>query len=188
MKQLKMIRYAGSVVENSLPSGYSFAFFDGSESEASAWCDVCRRAEMVTSPNDAEVFKRVMLSVEGIEPERDIFFVISPSGERVATSALIRRESDNSGYLHMVAVIPEAQGLGIGRAMLSFAMTLAEERELDFCRLTTDDFRLAALKIYLSAGFKPVIYGAPEDDMNERWRAVCQKLGIDFDALELVIR
>ena len=102
-----------------------------------------------------------LAEAEGIEPQKDIFFVVSPSGERVATSALIRRESDNSGYLHMVAAVPEARGQGIGHAMLSFAMKQAEERKLDFCRLTTDDHRLAALKVYLSGGFKPVLYGAP---------------------------
>lgn len=186
MKQLKMIRYSAEVTETALPQGYYFSFFDGSDSDVFAWCDVCRRAGMVTSNDDADVFRRVMLSVEGIEPQKDIFFVVSPSGERVATSALIRRESDNSGYLHMVAAVPEARGQGIGHAMLSFAMKQAEERKLDFCRLTTDDHRLAALKVYLSGGFKPVLYGAPEDNMRERWSVVCQNLGIDFDALEFI--
>ena len=49
-----------------------------------------------------------------------------------------------------------------------------------------DDHRLAALKVYLSGGFKPVLYGAPEDNMRERWSVVCQNLGIDFDALEFI--
>ena len=188
MKQLKMVRYSSEVTEEELPQGYYFAFFDGSDSDVFAWCDVCRRAGMVTSTDDADVFRRVMLSVEGIEPQKDIFFVVSPSGERVATSALIRRESDNSGYLHMVAAVSEVRGRGIGHAMLSFVLKQAEERKLDFCRLTTDDYRLAALKVYFAGGFKPVLYGAPEDNMRERWRTVCQNLGIDFDALEFIVR
>lgn len=188
MKQLKMIRYSQSVVERPLPEGYSFAFFKNSQADVDAWCEICRRAEMVTSIDNNEVFDRVMRSVEEIELEEGLFFVLSPTGERVATSALIGRKSDNSGYLHMVAAIPEERGRGIGGAMLSFAMMLAEERGFDFCRLTTDDFRLAAIKSYFSAGFKPVLYGGEEEAMSVRWGYIYRELGLALDYGEFIVR
>ncbi len=44
MKQLKMIRYSGSVVQRELPCGYSFVLFKDCESDVAAWCDICRGA------------------------------------------------------------------------------------------------------------------------------------------------
>jgi hypothetical protein len=68
--------------------------------------------------------------------------------------------------------------------MLSFAMTMCEERGIDHCILTTDDYRLPAIKNYLVGGFRPVIYEDPESDMRARWLAVAKNLG--FEDLEFI--
>lgn len=176
MKQLKMIRYSGSVVTRELPQGYSFAFFKDSSADIDAWCEICREADMVTSQNNGEVFDKVMRSVKGIELERDLFFVVDSKGRRVATSALIHNKEKNSGYLHMVAAIPDVRNMGIGHAMLSFATSLAQERGIDYCVLTTDDYRLAAIKNYLCGGFRPVLYAGLDEEMRKRWAEVAKKL------------
>ena len=179
MKQLKMIRPKGELVKRSLPEGYSFVFFKECSEDINAWCDICRKASMCSNPNNDEAFTKVMRSVKGIELEKDLFFVVAPDGSKIATSALIHNKEKNSGYLHMVAAIPEHRNLGIGHAMLSFAMSLAEDRGIEYCILTTDDYRLAAIKNYLVGGFCPVIYDDPESDMRARWLAVAEKLGFD---------
>ena len=184
MKQLKMIRPKGEVVKRSLPEGFSFVFFEECREDIDAWCDICREAKMLSSTENEEVFAKVMRSVRGIELERDLFFVVAPNGKRVATSAIIHNKEKNSGYLHMVAAVPSYRNLGIGHAMLSFAMTLAEERGIDYCVLTTDDYRLPAIKNYLVGGFRPVIYDDPESDMRERWQNVAKALG--FESLEFI--
>ena len=180
MKQLKMIRPKGNVLKRSLPDGYSFAFFTECIDDVEAWCDICRKANMCSNPNSEEVFAKVMRSVGDIELEKDLFFVVAPDGSKIATSALIHKKEKNTGYLHMVAAIPEHRNLGIGHAMLSFAMTIAEERGIDYCVLTTDDYRLPAIKNYLVGGFRPVLYDDPDSDMRSRWLAVAEKLGFDF--------
>ena len=43
--------------------------------------------------------------------------------------------------------------------------------------LTTDDFRLSAIKTYLDAGFCPVLYADPDSDQRARWDAVIAALG-----------
>ena len=177
MKQLKMIRPHGEVVKRSLPDGYSFVFFKDCRADIDAWCDICRKANMASNNDNDEIFNKVMRSVRGIDLENDLFFVVAPDGTKIATSALIHKKDSNSGYLHMVAAIPEYRNLGIGHAMLSFAMSLSEERGIDYCVLTTDDYRLPAIKNYLVGGFCPVIYDDPESDMRLRWISVAQKLG-----------
>lgn len=184
MKQLKMIRPKGKVVPRSLPEGYSFAFFTECREDIDAWCDVCRKADMLVTTDNDTVFNKVMRSVRDIELEKDLFFVVAPDGSKVATSALIHKKESNSGYLHMVAAVPEYRNLGLGHAMLSFAMSLAEERKLDYCVLTTDDYRLPAIKNYLVGGFRPVIYYDPDSDMRLRWLSVAQKLG--FESLNFI--
>ena len=179
MKQLKMIRPKGELVKRSLPEGYSFTFFRECKEDIDAWCDICRKASMCSNPNNDEAFTKVMRSVKGIELEKDLFFVVAPDGSKIATSALIHNKEKNSGYLHMVAAIPEHRNLGIGHAMLSFAMSLSEERKIEYCVLTTDDYRLAAIKNYLVGGFCPVLYDDPESDMRTRWLAVAEKLWFD---------
>ena len=181
MKQLKMIRYKGEYKSRALPEGYSFAFFDGSQADIDSWCDICRGANMLSNPDNNEAFRKVILSVRGIEPIKDLFFVVAPDGRRAATCTLISRADEKgtvSGYLHMVAALPEFRNLGLGHAMVSFSNALSAERDIDYCILTTDDYRLPAIKNYLVGGYRPVIYEDPESDMRSRWLAVAEKLGI----------
>lgn len=184
MKQLKMIRPRGEVLKRYLPEGYSFVFFKECREDIDAWCDICRKANMCSNPDNEEAFAKIMRSVKAIELEKDLFFVVAPDGAKIATSALIHNKEKNTGYLHMVAAIPEHRNLGIGHAMLSFAMTMCEERGIDHCILTTDDYRLPAIKNYLVGGFRPVIYDDPESDMRARWLAVAKNLG--FEDLEFI--
>lgn len=184
MKQLKMIRYSGEVKARSLPEGFSFVFFKDCREDIDVWCDICRAAKMFSSLDNDESFRKIMRSVKHIELERDLFFVVAPDGKRIATSTLIHNKEKNSGYLHMVAAIPDYRNIGLGHAMLSFAMSLAEERGIDHCVLTTDDYRLPAIKNYLVGGFRPVLYDDPDSDMRERWLAVAQNLG--FETLDFI--
>ena len=179
MKQLKMIRPKGEAFKRALPEGFSFAFFTECQEDIDAWCDICRKANMVKSGENEDNFNKIIRSVKGIDPCKDLFFVVAPDGKRIATSALIANTEKNTGYLHMVAAIPDYRNMGIGYAMLSFALIIAEERGLDYCILTTDDYRLPAIKNYLVGGFRPVIYDDPDSDMRARWLAVAEKLGFE---------
>ena len=187
MKQLKMIRYKGEHKKRELPQGYSFSFFVESKEDIDAWCDICRAANMVKSDNNEESFDKIIRSVKGIEPEADLFFVVDENGRRVATSALIHNKEKNTGYLHMVAAIPDVRNKGIGHAMLSFAIDMAEQRGIDACILTTDDYRLPAIKNYICGGFLPVIYDGLDEEMRTRWDEVAIKLGITLRDEDFVI-
>ncbi len=47
--------------------------------------------------------------------------------------------------------------------------------------LGTEDFRIAAVSIYLTLGWRPFIY---RDDMHARWRAIFARLGRKVEGLE----
>jgi mycothiol synthase len=76
----------------------------------------------------------------------------------------------------MVASLPETRGKGLGHAMIRHTLSMIEARGVPYTHLTTDDYRLAAIKTYLDAGFLPVIYEDPESDMTERWNKVLEDL------------
>lgn len=179
MAQLKMRRESAPVVKRELPEGYTYEFYKGTKEEILDWLRLCRATLIPDFTEDnienmVEHFEGGILNYPDLVPEKDLFFVISPEGKRVATSAGVVH-TNNEGYVHMVAADPSIRGKGIGHAMLSFGLEIIEERGVDFTILTTDDWRLPAIKTYLDADFKPVIYD-DKDEQRERWEKVLANL------------
>lgn len=174
MKQLYMIRHRAPVVPRSLPEGYAFAFFRGSEEEITDWLAAC--VGIVGENPERGVFDSSILNCDRVHPATDLIFVTDPKGKRVATITVAARE-DGNGYLHMVGACPEVRGNGIGQAMVSYACEILEARGHSYSTLSTDDHRLSAIKTYLDHGFRPLICHDPESDVGARWDAVLKALG-----------
>ena len=173
MEQLRMICKLRKVPKMVLPDGYSIRFFQ--KGDEAVWTEICKNG--LLGENDGiECFDKCM-SEKGLVHERDCFFVTVKDGNAVATcTAYIMENGD--GNIHMVAAKPEARGKGLGYAMTCFGLNKLD-KELDgekrLVRLSTDDFRVSAVKAYLKAGFQPVLYDV---DMDKRWKALCDKLDI----------
>lgn len=174
MKQLKMIRIGTELREHPLPEGYSYELFDGSEAAISDWLSICSNG--LTPNTDRIHFQKCILEEPSIVPCRDLFFVVDRNGKRVATSTCTER-AESFGGVHMVAALPECRGLGIGHCLITHTVRLLTERGYDAIGLTTDDFRLAAVKVYLDAGFCPYLWQDSESDMKKRWTEVIATLG-----------
>jgi GNAT superfamily N-acetyltransferase len=85
--------------------------------------------------------------------------------------------AEEYGLIHWVAVRPEHQGRGLGRAMLSCALgQLAQWHDRGL--LNTQTARLPAIALYLGAGFPPVTDTA---EARDHWREVAAQ--IDHPAL-----
>lgn len=48
-------------------------------------------------------------------------------------------------------------------------MNFIYDNGCDSAILTTDDFRVSAVKSYLTAGFVPIFYSDIDDNMEQRW-------------------
>ncbi len=78
-------------------------------------------------------------------------------------------------HLHFVAVREEHRGRGLSFPLNAAVLKLHEARgRSDGCFLTTADWSLPAISVYLRLGFLPVLW---TDDAEERWNAVLKKLG-----------
>ncbi len=177
MQQLKMIRKKAPASLRALPEGYTYEKYCMDEGQVEDWIAICRNG--LIQPNDGrEVFEQAILNYTDLVPCKDVTFVLDDNGDRVATTTSVLH-SGGDGYIHMVAALPQTRGRGIGHAMLSYALCELEERGAQYIWLTTDDWRLAAIKTYLDAGFLPVIYHDPDSDMTERWNKVIEEIGYD---------
>jgi predicted dehydrogenase len=108
----------------------------------------------------------------GYCPER-VYFV-SIEGKDVATATSYNhKDYPGEGFLHMVATHREAMRKGAGKLVTLAVLHGLKDFGMTSCVLTTDDFRLPAIKMYLSIGFMPVI---ENEHMKERWRKVMEQL------------
>ena len=108
--------------------------------------------------------------------------------DRIAASAIAQRVPLDGfiegGELNWVAADPEHRGKGLGYAVCAAATRRFIESGRQWVCLRTDDFRLAAIKVYLGLGYVPYLF-AP--DMRARWRRVCASLGIDLEGTRSVL-
>jgi len=176
MKQLKMYRFSDTpLIVRELPEGYTYEFYNGDPEQIRDWLDICSNG-LIGENGTPENFHGWLTNYPDCNPLNDTFFVVSPEGERVATSTSIKH-ANGEGYVHMVANKECTRGLGIGHSMVYFGAKVLFDRGCTRIYLTTDDHRLAAIKTYLDGGFCPVMWHDDESDMRERWDNVIKELG-----------
>ncbi|MBQ3507137.1 MAG: GNAT family N-acetyltransferase [Clostridia bacterium] len=183
MLQLKMLRPSAAVTPRALPAGYTVSMYRGTEAELAAWLDMCFKGQLLPenppeSGSYRDWFKVTVLDYADLNPDEDIIFILDPVGIPVASICAVQHGEDQ-GYIHMVAVHPDSRGKGIGHAMLAVALEKLEARGCMYSILTTDDFRLPAIKTYLDAGFRPVLRNDPDSDQRARWDAVIAALSYE---------
>ena len=141
--------------------------------DEAAWLGIIRRSYGGDWLEDA--FQRHILSEESFRPER-LFFAVREGGRPVATAGAIQKlvHGDRTGYVHMMAVLPEFRRRGLGTALLRRCLVCFREQGWRDAALDTEVSRLEAIRLYLANGFvpKPEI----EEDV-AKWRAVLGTLG-----------
>ena len=93
-----------------------------------------------------------------------VFFVIK-DGKIIATTSVLLWEN-KTARVHMVAANPDYRGHGVGRYLADIANAAAYESGCETATLSTDIFRVPAVRSYLRGGFRPVII---DDEAEARW-------------------
>lgn len=111
------------------------------------------------------------------------FFVVehTPTGTVVAasTAANYPKAQHPDGYsLHWVVAHSAHLGTGSGRATVAAATQVLADSAPHYSYLSTDDFRLPAINIYLKLGWQPLLF---QDDQAARWSNVFDKLDMSFN-------
>lgn len=171
--QLRMIwprHLLGTPPEAALPAGYRLHF--GRPGDEPHFFQLMAR---VGWPGwDAAHFQRWQ---PRIVPQGWFVVVHEPTQGIVASAMALRDEKEFScqgGELGWVSCDPAHRGKGLGAAVSAAATARLLQEGFSHIHLYTEEWRLAALKLYLRLGYAPLLY-AP--DMPERWCSVCAAVG-----------
>jgi mycothiol synthase len=83
-----------------------------------------------------------------------------------------------AGQMGWLVTDPSHARQGLGTIVAACATNRLAEEGYARPYLGTEDFRIAAIAIYLRLGWRPYVY---RDDMGPRWRAIFKKVGREFD-------
>ncbi len=144
--------------------------FDGSDADIDKWLDIVTY-DLTGQRMDREFFYKCMW--EHGDPEFDKFFIVECDGDAAATIAVIPNHETKEGYIHMVGCKPEYRGEGVGTRMNAEAVRALHRAGMKTAYLTTDDWRIPAIKSYLRAGFYPDII---DGEHRARWDAIMEKI------------
>lgn len=174
-KQLKMYIFPKEKRDYHLPDGYVCTTYSGTNTDKDDWVEICKNG-LLEDDATRDSFDTIVANKCNIEVSDDVFF-IEHNGKKVATvTAITDVNHSGIGEIHMVSVASEARGRGLGNCLCRIAETRLAERGNRMAYLTTDDWRKAACKSYLMAGYYPVNY---DEDMVARWTDIITELGIE---------
>ncbi len=147
--------------------------FDGSDRDIDMWLEIVKCG--LTGEKLGPDFYRTCMYEHG-DPEFDKFFIVEKDGDPVATLAVIPHYDKKEGYIHMVACRDEYRGQGVGTRLNVEALRALHRAGLETAYLTTDDFRIPAIRSYLRAGFYPDII---DEEHRARWDAIFEIINSD---------
>jgi GNAT superfamily N-acetyltransferase len=146
----------GGFPRATLPGGYRIRNFQ--DSDALAWVRIHELADKYNKVT-LETFQREF--GYDIEAMRDRgFFLETQAGEVIGTATGWyddHFEGEPYGRVHWVAIIPEYQGKGLAKPLLSRVMErLAQTHTQAY--LVTSSARIPAIYLYLNYGFQPFLH------------------------------
>jgi len=139
-----------------LPPGFSARRM--TVAEIPAWREIWSDVEGEDKIGEGLFEKEMGFAMD--EVARRCFIFCDREGNAAGTASAWFDRSFNGldyGRIHWLAVKRAYQGSGLGKAMLSFSLNALKELGHERCYLVTQAFRIPAIKLYLSFGFRPSI-------------------------------
>lgn len=170
--QLEMIRFSEPVPEvPEVADGYKLRLV--SHEDRASYDQTFATAFTEPSPFNDMLLKQV----------ENGFFVVEhlPSGSVVASSAAAvypKAQHPDGHSLQWVFAHTDHQRTGAGQATVAAATEVLAKSAPRYSYLSTDDFRLPAISIYLKLGWLPLLF---HQDQIERWGRVFGHLGMTFN-------
>ncbi len=135
------------------------------------WLDIVQYG-LSDVKKDKEFYHQAMTLYPYYEANK-CFFLLE-NEKAVATITVICNYEKKEGYIHMVACREESRGKGYGTLLSRWASIILKKESMETAYLTTDDWRIPAIKSYLSVGFVP---DTSTEEFRERWNKVNEQIG-----------
>ena len=158
--------------ELQIPENCRIVNFTEIENAMDKWLDIVQYG-LSEGKKDAEFYNAAMTSRPNYEEDK-CFFILE-NGEAVATLTVICDYDKKEGYIHMVACHEAARGKGYGTLLNNVSLHTLKKEGMETAYLTTDDWRIPAIKSYLRAGFTPDL---STEGFKERWDKIFEKIGM----------
>ena len=168
-----------------LPPEVTFTAFPDTPDALNEWLDIVQYGLSETR-REEDYYDRIMRKWRDYDEK--LCFFLNVDGKPMATITVICHRAESDGYVHMVAARPEIRGRGYGNLLNEYAVYILKREGMAGAFLTTDDFRIPAIKSYLRMGFEPDKSTAgrnltPEEevalakDFDNRWDAIFKEIG-----------
>jgi len=169
---IAMIRLdLADIPQHSLPKGYSIRTYRPGDEEH--WVRIHEKADTHQEVT-LETFRQSFGDDLSAMQDRG-FFLETAESEVVGTATAwyeMGFHGKDYGLVHWVAIVPEHQGRGLSKALLSRVMNrLAQSHEGGLLRTSAD--RIPAIHLYLNYGFRPLYY---EQACAGEWERVKKEL------------
>jgi len=140
-----------------LPEGFSIHTHE--EGREKVWEDIIQSAFQTHFDFD------FLIKAGDYAPEKVLY--LAKDGRDIATTTAVENSRyPGEGWFRMVGVHADAQGMGAGKLISRAALNALADRGYKSAVLSTDDHRIPAIRLYLSAGFEPVY---EHESHPERW-------------------
>lgn len=171
-RQLKMFwENDGILREPQIGEDFKVVTFNELEGALEAWLDIVQYG-LSEGLQGADYYDKAMLSFPTYDPNY-CFFVLYKGAPIATITTVFDHEEKGRGLIHMVACKEGYRGLNIGNLLASVAEYHLKKAGMKTAHLSTDDWRLPAIKTYLNIGFKPY---APDDEFKERWEKIMENI------------
>jgi GNAT superfamily N-acetyltransferase len=157
-----------NIPEHSFPAGYSVRWYEPGDEEH--WLRVHLAADRDHEISLA-VFRRYFGSDEKLLRERQCY-LLAPDANEIGTATAWfddNFEGARWGRVHWVAIVPQYQGRGLARPLMTVICRRLRELGHDRAYLTTATTRRPAIKLYQQFGFVPLIRDEAEAKL---WRGI----------------
>lgn len=174
---VNMIReHLNDIPEHTLPAGYSFVWYmPGYEK---LWIDIHLQSEKYATIS-YDLYYREFGRGAAILSQRQVF-LFDARDRAIGTTTGWYNSNYNGksfGRIHWVAMLPEMQGKGLSKPMMSLVCQRMRELEHNRAYLVTSTARIPAINLYLKFGFVPEIRSAEDE---RAWRGVQEVIGKDI--------
>jgi len=154
------------ISELDVPENCSIVAFPDLENAVEKWLDIVQYG--LSNGLDTESYYENMMTKEPYYRDDKCFFLLE-NNEAVATLTVICNYEKSEGYIHMVACKDTCRGKGYGTLLNQLAIKTLKEEGMQTAYLTTDDWRIPAIKSYLRIGFEPDL---STENFKTRWNEI----------------
>ena len=174
MRQLVMRwKNDGAATEVALPENVKLKNFTEIENAEQVWLKIVSFMGQGEAQYDPDLYQKVMTSHPHYEEKQCFFLCVED--QPAATITVICDRENKEGLIHMVACDPKFRGRRLGHFLSQVAVATLKREGMTGAHLTTDDWRIPAIKTYLKAGFAPDLDSQP--DYRERWEKIYREIG-----------